>query len=491
VGAGSYQKPTSNQNPISSNLKPALAKSSPMSSLTKSPFLLIGVLAAILIVVGGAAAFFLMRRNQSQPVVINNTNSASTSNNAGNQSGAQPVAEPKTITYWGLWEQTDQFKTVIADFEKQNPGIKVSYLKQNHVDYRERLQTSINSGSGPDIFRFHASWTPMLAQNLDSMPSSVFSLSQFQQTFFPIASVQLQVNNKIVGVPLMYDGLALYINTEIFRQAALAEPTTWAELKSAAKQLTVLDENGQVERAGLAIGNASNVEHFSDILGLLILQNGGDPNNPTTSQVADALTFYTDFYKKDSVWSDKLPTSTVAFARGEVAMMFAPSWRVHEVKAMNPEFVDFKIIPTPIVGDQKITWGTFWAEGVSSKSANKKEAWDLLKYLSSAEVMRSRYNEQSKTRLFGELYSRKDLADELINSQDSMTKNLVSAYLQDAQYASNWYLNSYTHDSGINDLIIDYYRDAVNAVLRGSSSSEALLTAGRGASQVLTQYGVQ
>jgi len=63
--------------------------------------------------------------------------------------------------------------------------------------------------------------------------------------------------------------------------------------------------------------------------------------------------------------------------------------------------------------------------------------------------------------------------------------------LEDAPAASGWYLNSYTHDSGVNDMLIKYYQDAINAVLSGKSAEEALETVTQGTLQVLRQYGVK
>lgn len=64
---------------------------------------------------------------------------------------------------------------------------------------------------------------------------------------------------------------------------------------------------------------------------------------------------------KDGVWDDKLPSSTVAFARGDVAMMFAPSWRAHEIAAQNPD-LKFKTTTLPQLSDERISWGSYWAE---------------------------------------------------------------------------------------------------------------------------------
>ena len=77
-----------------------------------------------------------------------------------------------------------------------------------------------------------------------------------------------------------------------------------------------------------------------------------------------------------------------------------------------------------------------------------------------------------------------DLANDLARDE------LVAPYLQDAPFAQSWYLNSFTHDKGINDQLIKYYADAVNASLGGGDSAQATAALQQGTSQVLRQYGV-
>ncbi len=401
----------------------------------------------------------------------------------GQTSGVSPGSQQVTLTYWGLWEPSTVTQQVFDDFQKAHPNIKVNYQQQSYQDYRERLQTAIANGTGPDVFRFHATWTPMLASNLSPMPASVMSPTDFQNTFYPIASQQLALNGQIMGVPLMYDGLALYYNEDALNSANAQPPVTWADVKTLASQLTIRS-NGKIQRAGIALGNASNVEHFSDILGLLILQNGADPANPTSQAAQDAMTFYTNFVKVDKVWDDTFPSSTQAFARGDVAMMLAPSWRVHDIQALNPN-LKFKIAPVPQLTANKITWASYWAEGVSAQSQHKDEAWQLLQYMSSPDVLRKLYSAASTQRAFGELYPRKDMANDLASQP------YAASYLADAPNAQSWYLTSYTHDNGIDDFIIKYYQDAVNAVLGGTDVAQAMNTVAQGTAQVLRQYGVQ
>jgi len=329
----------------------------------------------------------------------------------------------------------------------------------------------------------------MLSTQLATIPTSIMTSAEYQQTFYPVAYQTLQVNGGIVGIPLMYEGLALFYNKEMLANANLTVPSTWSELRGVANQLTVpgnlsarRDDN--ITQAGLAIGNASNVDHFADILALLILQNGGDPSDPTSQNVEDALTFYTNFIKQDKVWSNNLPNSTMAFARGEVAMIFAPSWRALEVKEINPE-LDFAIAPVPqLSSEENIAWASFWVEGVNKNSSKQEAAWKLLKHLSSQEALNKLFNSASLVRTFGEMYPRLDMANEL--NEDKF----LAAYLADAPFAKSFPMASRTHDNGLNDQLIQYYADAINAVLAGTQPDKALQDIRAGISQVIQKYGL-
>jgi multiple sugar transport system substrate-binding protein len=450
----------------------------------KPPFWLFALIGVVVLAVLGYFGFQF----------LNPTSSGSAGKSSGTTSGTSKAGVSKapvkqtTLVYWGLWEPTEVMSEVISDFESAHPEYKIDYRKQSHKDYRERLQTAIASGNGPDLFRFHASWVPMLKDDLAAAPNTVMTAAEFKDTFYPVAEKQLVAANKVMGIPLMYDGLALYYNKEMLKAADAEPPQTWAELKTLADTLTVPSDKaersrGKLQRAGLAIGNATNVEHFADILGLLILQNGGDPAAPTTPEVRDALLFYTNFIKEDQVWSEAMPSSTVAFARGDVAMMFAPSWRALDVKAMNPE-LDFGVTTVPKLGDQHIGWASYWAEGVNQKSKNQAGAWEFIKYMSSADVQKKFFSVASGTRSFGEIYSRQDLAKEL------QTDPVIASILTDAPVADSWYLSSFTHDNGLNDQLIKYYGDAITATVEDKNIDEVLATLATGTKQVLRQYGL-
>ena len=401
----------------------------------------------------------------------------SRSGNSG-PTGGQPSADkPVTLEYWGLWEPSSVTEQVFADFQTQNPGITVNYTQQSIQDYRQRLQSALASGSGPDIYRFHNTWVPMLKKELAPIPSTIISPAEFESTFYPVAVSDLKDQSSFLGVPLMFDGLGLYYNKTVFTKAGATPPTTWDGLRKTAKTLTIRTNN-KLERGGIALGLTENIDHFSDIVALMLLQNGADPANPTNSLAENTLTYYRIFATSDQVWDETLPPSTFAVATEKAAMMIAPSWRAHEVAAINPD-LDFAIAPLPTLPDGDQSWASYWVEGVSSSSQNQQASWLLLKYLSQPDTLRQLYTAASNERLFGEPFSRRDMADQLVGDQ------YVGAYISQAEKAVSWPLTSSTFDNGLNDRIVKYYQDALNA----GAGESALTTAAQGIVQVLSQYG--
>lgn len=400
------------------------------------------------------------------------------------------LGKPKTVelTYWGLWEDETIIAPLIKEYEEKT-GVKVTYVKQSKEDYRERLTSALAKGNGPDIFRFHNTWVPMFNKELDNVPASVMNASDYAQTFYPIISADMASGTGLVGIPLGYDAITLFINEEIFAQENLQPPETWDDLRVLAKILTKTDNN-EVTRAGVALGRTENVDHWPEILALMMIQNGVDLANPTSQRAADALTYFTLFSKVDGVWNETLPPSTVAFANGKLAMYFGPSWRAFNIKEMNPS-LKFKTVPLPQVpkddpDEPDITYATYWAEGVWARSSNKETAWQFLKFLSEKENLEKFFQSASSMRGFGEPYPRVDMKDLLL------THPILGSIINLAPDAYSWYLADRTFDgpTGINTQINTYYGDAVNAVNKDEDPLDALTVTAQGVSEVLSQYGL-
>lgn len=407
-----------------------------------------------------------------------------------------------TLNYWGLWKDEGVMNGLINDFENKNPGIKINYKKNQLSNYRSRLAGRLNkSGSGSieevDIFRIHNTWIPMFRNYLAPVPIESVNTIGLENDFFDIYKEDLKENGKFLSVPLMYDGLALFYNKNLIKEANIELPKTWWELESAAKKLTKRDENKNIEIAGMALGTTSNVDHWSDIVGVMMKQNGIDLSKNISNNyenLGDVLSFYCSFVSKDKVWNESLANSTQLFANGKLAFYIGPSWRIFNIQDLNRD-LDFGItnLPQlPVLGsesvsgdDTKLTnihWASYWSEGVNSKSQYKEEAWKFLEYLSSVEGLTKSYTAESQIRDFGEIYPRKSMVEK-VNSNWK-----VSPFISTANQASSWYLASETKDDGLNSDMQKYFKDAINSILQNNDMEDTLINLQNGVNQVRSKY---
>lgn len=401
-------------------------------------------------------------------------------------------AKPVTLKYWGLWEPKAVMDQVFAKYQASHPNVTIEYELQNPRDYRERLQARIAQGAGPDIFRFHNTWVPMLGQELAQIPKSVIDETTFKNTFYQVAVKDLKSPEGFWGIPQEFDGLGLYYNEDLLKAAGFtAPPTNWDQLRTMAATLTVKDETGKIQTSGVALGTADNIDHFSDILAVMMLQNGVDLAKIATGSdkldklATDAIDFYTLFAKsQDSrVWDETQESSTSAFAAGRLAFYFAPSWRAFEIKTANPA-LNFKIAPIPQLPGGRVNWASYWVEGVSAKSAARETAFELLKFLAQADTAQIFYTEAAKLRLFGEPYSQVNLA------QGVLADPFVGAFIQSAPTATSFPAATNTFDNGLNDRIVNLFKDTINSVNRGMNTREAAQTLTKGINQVFSQFGL-
>ncbi len=263
----------------------------------------------------------------------------------------------------------------------------------------------------------------VIVNQLAPMPKSVYSDEEYKKTFYPVINNDLRVGDNYYGIPFEIDGLVLFYNEDILKSANVAVPSTWEDVRNSISKITV-KEKGRIVTSAIALGTAENIEHFSDILGLMFLQNGTKitsslnscADNSSTSCSLDTMTFYRQFAEApNNTWDDSLENSIAAFSSGKVAMIIAPSWQVFTIKEISKNSnLNFKIAPVPQLPCPKsqsscvsVNWASYWVEGVSSKSKYISASWDLLKYLSQAESLQKLFAEQMKYRkLFGDPYSR-------------------------------------------------------------------------------------
>lgn len=425
----------------------------------------------------------------------------------GRKAGPTAPVVPVTLTYWGLWEDEAVFKPIFDKYVEQNKHITIKYEKRDPNQYLAYLSARSKNKVGPDIFRFHNTWVSLL-KNSDndvfaSIPQAIISSSEFEKTFHKIHQQDLKIGNDYYGIPLYVDGLVLLYNPELLKNAGVLTPPRLlaGDLIDAVSKVTVPGENGPMT-AGIALGSASNVEHFSDIFGMIFLLNMLEkqdelsnvwalaalkklPSDQTViARGGEALQIYREFAER-KYWGSSMPNSIDAFAQGKVAMIFAPTWEIPIIRAKNPDLI-FSVAPVPEgVQGRKVTLASYWVEGVSRYSQNQVEAWKLLKFMSQPENQELLFKTQQERRGMGMAYSRKDMTTKLAKHPDLASLVAELDYMVSIPFASR------TYDASLNDEIVEYVRKSVDSASNGVAYSAAFAEAAQGISQVLTKYKIQ
>ncbi|MDO8429710.1 MAG: extracellular solute-binding protein [Candidatus Daviesbacteria bacterium] len=390
------------------------------------------------------------------------------------------------LTYWSVDEDERVMKAIITSYLSSRPKIKINFVKQSRINYRTRLQTQLRAGSGPDIFRFHHSWLSSFSSDLQPAPTSLISAEEFEKTFYPLVSERLVVNKRIYGIPLEIDGIAMLVNTDILKAAAVETPSDWQQFVVATRKVTVRNTAGQIQTAGAAIGSTSNIDYWPEILATLFFQQPSTSlGDPAVGGGAEALTFYTSFIldPRNKVWDTTLAPAAQMFKEGRLAFYFAPYKIAAQIKRENPT-LNFGVYAIPQLPGGQISYGSFWAEGVSSKSLHQKEAWEFLTYLATKPVLEFRANSYAQIGAEIRLSPRIDMASLYLFDP------LATTYIKTAPNFKSWYLNSDVADSGINDELIAIYKQTVDKTLQGQESELSLQDISGEVKQILSKHQV-
>lgn len=332
------------------------------------------------------------------------------------------------LEIWGTFDDSLSYTEIINQYKKINPYVgEIKFRKFSQDSYKQELLDALASGQGPDIFLINNSWLPSFKNKINPAPTPFVSEQDMKSNFPDVVSYDFVSDGKAYAVPLSMDSMVMYYNKDAFNALGIvAPPKTWQEFQEDVKKMVLLDSTGNITRSGAAIGTAQNINAFSDLMSLLMLQNGVElpvqkgslakldqgvvAQNGSVIQAGEqALGFYTQFAKMTTTsntvnplytWNSRQPNSIDAFAGGTTAMTFNYSWKNAEIKSKNPK-LNYAIAPVPqIYPNSPIDMANYWGYAVSlnktapavsaadtqtaapvSNDVRMHEAWQFLRFL--------------------------------------------------------------------------------------------------------------
>ncbi|HVO71942.1 MAG TPA: ABC transporter substrate-binding protein [Aggregatilineaceae bacterium] len=289
-----------------------------------------------------------------------------------------------TLEGWASSDAENKLLQQIIDgFNKANDG-KIS-VKLNQVpDYDTTLAKDLASGTPPDVFYVDEFRLKDLVKAGALAP--VGDKMTNVDDFYPSLKDAFTYNGQFYCAPKDFSTLALEVNTEMLDKAGVKIPTTWDELKAAAKALTTKDVAGIVLSADMA-----RLIAFVYQAGGAMTDDAFTKPTVNTPEFLAALKFYTGLYTDGYA---KTPADLgagwngEAFSKGKAAMAVEGNWMVPFMQQNAPN-LKYKIVELPAGPKGKATMAFTVCYAVAAKSANPDAALTLATYLTGPEGMKA------------------------------------------------------------------------------------------------------
>ena len=247
-----------------------------------------------------------------------------------------------------------------ADFEKENPGIKLKPIYSG--SYQESLAkalTAVKSGDPPVMAILLSTDVYTLIDEDAIVPFNDLIRSPEDQawirSFYPGFMENSQIGGKIWGIPFQRSTIVLYYNKEMFKEAGLdpnRPPANWKEQAEYAQKLTKRDAAGRVTQWGMQIPS-TGFPYW--LFQALAIQAGGNLMNAAGTEtyydrpeVIEALQYWVDLVNKYKVHPEGIVdwgTTPRDFFEKKVAMMWTTTGNLTNVRN-NAKF-DFGVAMLP------------------------------------------------------------------------------------------------------------------------------------------------
>ncbi len=314
------------------------------------------------------------------------------------QEETKKTLKDATLEFY-IWNeaQLEGMSRIIEGFNKIYPNVKVNLQVIPTNQYKTKLQTTLPSGTGADIFWLNAGdAAQFMPSGLIMELQSLIDRDKVDMTPFPETIKKLYTyEGKLYGIPKDYDTIGLWFNKEMFDKVGLKYPDdtwTWNDVLENAKKLTIRNSDGTVEQYGFIVHPTPQ-----GCLNNFILQNGGFVYDPETGepvinspQNIETFKFLLDMINVHKVSPTYAELQEVnqrnMFLSGKAAMLTDGSWLAKNFyEAMGDKL---GLAPLPKNKQRGVMIHGLAFVG-AAKTKYPEQVWEFLKYCATPEAQRA------------------------------------------------------------------------------------------------------
>lgn len=305
--------------------------------------------------------------------------------------GIGAAAEQTTIEWWTPnWDETES-REMAAEFEAENPDIKVEIVVTDWDTYKSKITTAISAKNAPELFTILLTDVASFAKKdlLETLKESGSAAGiNFDDILEPALEIT-SVEDEIYGVPFRYDGSGIYYNVDLLSAAGYEEfPTDWEEMVEMSKALA---QDG-VYAFAWPLGNQANAA--TRLVQQLYTYGGDILNEDETKCLLDSdaakkalnniVSSIQEGYASPSSAEIDNTKMRDMFGSGQLAFNFTGPFDVDTLKTDYPD-LNFKTAVIPGDGGMGCTTANGWCVSMAKNSENKEAAAKFLAYITTPE----------------------------------------------------------------------------------------------------------
>jgi ABC-type glycerol-3-phosphate transport system substrate-binding protein len=297
---------------------------------------------------------------------------------------------PVTITVWDYYGEATPVKPAVDGFQKEYPWITVKYEALDWDSMNEKFAVGVAAGAAPDVATLDMTWIPTLASNgvledLSTISGGMLNGAPIAEQYNPGADEAMKFDGTYVTMLFDFDAYALYYRADLFEKKGIAVPTTWDELRAAAKQLAE-DTNGDGKPDTYLYQVWPDTFHYAQFL----FQNGGGILTADATAAAfnspegvSALEFNASFIDDGSgvYWGPDQGDQMAGFKDGTLAMFQNGPYMMGVLKSGAPEMAGMWKVATAPYSKQPGSYLGGTGLGIPIAAAHKDAAWLFVSYM--------------------------------------------------------------------------------------------------------------
>lgn len=332
-------------------------------------------------------------------------------------------------------------QALVDAFNGSQKDVKVDLQVVSWSEGHDRLVTWISGNQAPDLANVSAGWMvefnaiDVLEPLDDKLPAD------FLAAFVPASLDAMKINGKLMGLPYFLDPRALYYRKDLFDKAGLQPPTTWDEVRAAAK---ALHHPPDVYGIGVSSGDPSGGYDYYDYAYIGAggtSRFGPDKKSLLASDIGvRAAQFLVDLVRTDKVTQpDPVNASRdndlqPLFMAGKLAMLETGPWFPTVLKEQAPD-ISYGVAKLPVADKSIPQRSAFWPDCVVMFKSSKDPA-------AAATFLQYQFNKQNRldfARQRGVIPERTDVGQDPAYATDETAKFFVGELANAINiYGSPW-----------------------------------------------------